>query len=142
MEPSDHLFRREAGRMVATRTRVFGVHTLALAEDVVQDAFCQALEVWKFRGVPENPSAWLMATARNRALDILRRERTARKVAPELARQFLSEEAVRSSLELVSPPGRIATVAFAPLADTLGIRRISTERSAARLNELLDLSKS
>ena len=71
MEPSDHLFRREAGRMVATLTRIFGVHNLALAEDVVQDAFCRALEVWKFRGVPENPSAWLMATAKNRALDVL-----------------------------------------------------------------------
>ena len=64
IEPSDHLFRREAGRMVATLTRIFGVHNLALAEDVVQDAFCRALEVWKFRGVPENPSAWLMATAK------------------------------------------------------------------------------
>jgi predicted RNA polymerase sigma factor len=63
IDPSDHLFWREAGRLVATLTRIFGVHNLALAEDVVQDAFCRALEVWKFRGVPENPSAWLMATA-------------------------------------------------------------------------------
>jgi len=86
MEPSDHLFRREAGRMVATLTRIFGVHNLDLAEDVVQDAFCRALEVWKFRGVPDNPSAWLMATAKNRALDVLRRERTARTFAPELGR--------------------------------------------------------
>jgi len=77
MEPYDHLFRREAGRMVATLTRIFGVHNLALAEDVVQDAFCRALEVWKFRGVPEDPSAWLMATAKNRALDVVRRTRTA-----------------------------------------------------------------
>ena len=45
-DPSDHLFRHEAGRMVATLTRIFGVHNLALAEDVVQDAFCRALEVW------------------------------------------------------------------------------------------------
>jgi len=52
----------------------------------VQDAFCRALEVWKFRGMPENPSAWLMATAKNRALDVLRRERTARTFAPELGR--------------------------------------------------------
>ena len=44
-DPSDHLFRREAGRIVATLTRIFGVHNLALAEDVVQDAFCRALEV-------------------------------------------------------------------------------------------------
>jgi RNA polymerase sigma factor (sigma-70 family) len=89
--PTDHLFRREAGRMVATLTRIFGVHNLALAEDVVQDAFCRALEVWKFRGVPENPSAWLMATAKNRALDVLRRERTARTFAPELGRLLESE---------------------------------------------------
>jgi len=95
MEPGeqlgDHLFRRESGRMVATLTRIFGVHNLALAEDVVQDAFCRALEVWKFRGVPENPSAWLMATAKNRAIDVLRRERTARTFAPELGR-FLESE--------------------------------------------------
>jgi len=90
-ELGDHLFRREAGRMVAALTRLFGVHNLALAEDVVQDAFCRALEVWKLRGVPENPSAWLMATAKNRALDILRRERTARTYAPELGRQLESE---------------------------------------------------
>jgi RNA polymerase sigma-70 factor (ECF subfamily) len=89
--PTDHLFRREAGRMVATLTRIFGVHNLALAEDVVQDAFCRALEVWKFRGPPENPSAWLMATAKNRALDVLRRERTARTFGPELGRLLESE---------------------------------------------------
>ena len=50
MEPNDFHFRREAGRMVATLARVFGMHNLALAEDVVQDAFCRALEVWKFQG--------------------------------------------------------------------------------------------
>ena len=87
----EHLFRREAGRMVATLTRIFGVHNLALAEDVVQDAFCRALEVWKFRGVPDNPAAWLMATAKNRALDVLRRDRTVRNFAPELGRLLESE---------------------------------------------------
>jgi len=91
MEPSDYLFRREAGRMVATLTRVFGVHNLALAEDVVQDAFCRALEVWKFRGMPEDPSAWLMAVAKNRALDVLRRQRTAQTFAPELGHLLESE---------------------------------------------------
>lgn len=99
MEPSDHLFRREAGRMVATLTRIFGVHNLALAEDVVQDAFCRALEVWKFRGVPENPSAWLMATAKNRALDVLRREHTARTFAPELGRLLESEWTLAPTVE-------------------------------------------
>jgi RNA polymerase sigma factor (sigma-70 family) len=91
MDPDEHLFRRESGRMVAALTRLFGVHNLALAEDVVQDAFCRALEVWKVRGVPENPSAWLMMTAKNRALDVLRRERTALRFAPELDRLLGSE---------------------------------------------------
>jgi RNA polymerase sigma factor (sigma-70 family) len=77
--------------MTTALTRIFGVHNLALAEDVVQDAFCRALEVWKLRGVPENPSAWLMRSAKNRAIDILRRERTARTFAPELERLLESE---------------------------------------------------
>jgi RNA polymerase sigma factor (sigma-70 family) len=90
-ELSERLFRRESGRMVAALTRVFGVHNLALAEDVVQDAFCRALQVWDERGVPDNPAAWLMTTARNRALDVLRRERTARTFAPEMGRLLESE---------------------------------------------------
>ncbi len=85
--------------MVSTLTRIFGVHNLALAEDVVQDAFCRALEVWKFHGVPENPPAWLMATAKNRALDVLRRERTARTFAPELGRLLESEWTVAPVVE-------------------------------------------
>jgi RNA polymerase sigma-70 factor (ECF subfamily) len=87
----DHLFRRESGRMVAALTRIFGVHNLALAEDVVQDAFVRALEVWRMRGVPENPAAWLMTAAKNRALDVLRRERTARTFAPEMGRLLDTE---------------------------------------------------
>src|SRR6266403_2080241 len=99
MELTDHLFRHEAGRMVAVLTRIFGVHNLAMAEDVVQDAFRRALEVWSFRGVPENPSAWLMATAKNRALDVLRRERTARTFAPEVGRLLHSEWTLAPTVE-------------------------------------------
>src|SRR5581483_415199 len=91
MEPTEHLFRRESGRMIAALTRIFGVHNVALAEDVVQEAFCRAIEVWTFRGIPKNPSAWLMATAKNCALDLLRRQRTARTYAPELGRLMESE---------------------------------------------------
>src|SRR5262252_779882 len=99
VELEEHLFRREAGRMTAVLTRIFGVHNLALAEDVVQDAFCRALEVWKFRGVPENAAAWLMATARRRAIDVLRRERTARTFAPELGRLLDSEWTLAPTVE-------------------------------------------
>src|SRR5262245_65000064 len=91
MELGDHFFRREAGRMVAVLVHLFGVHNLPLVEDVVQDAFCRALETWPFRGVPENPSAWLITTAKRRAIDVLRRERTARTFAPEYGRLLESE---------------------------------------------------
>src|SRR6058998_1336086 len=106
MDLSEHLFRHESGRLVAALTRIFGVHNLALAEDVVQDAFCRALEVWKFRGMPDNAPAWLMATARNRAIDLLRRERTARTFAPEFGR-FLESEwtLVPTVTELFEPQG-------------------------------------
>lgn len=91
MELSEQFFRRESGRLVAALTRIFGVANLALAEDVVQDAFTRAIELWKLRGVPDNPAAWLMTTAKHRALDIVRRDRRARGFAPELGRLLDSE---------------------------------------------------
>ena len=99
MQLDERLFRHESGRLVAALTRLLGVHNFALAEDVVQEAFCRASEVWKFRGVPDNPAAWLMATAKNCALDALRRERTARTFAPELGRHLLSEWTLRPAVE-------------------------------------------
>ncbi len=69
----DHLFRHEAGRMVSVLTRTFGTDNLGLVEDVVQDALLQAAQVWPVRGIPDNPSAWLYRAAKNRAIDVLRR---------------------------------------------------------------------
>ncbi len=91
MEPSEHLFRQESGRIVAALSRISGLDNIGFAEDVMQDVFCRALEVWKLRGVPHNPSAWLMKAARNRAIDVLRRERRARNLVPELGRLLSSE---------------------------------------------------
>src|SRR5215468_3338121 len=110
MEPSEHLFRREAGRMVAVLTRLFGVQNLALAEDVVQDAFCRALETWKFYGVPKNPSAWLVTTAKRRALDVLRQQRTTQKFAPEIARLIESEWTLAPAVEEAFDAGGITDV--------------------------------
>jgi RNA polymerase sigma factor (sigma-70 family) len=93
--------------MVSVLTRIFGVHNLTLAEDVVQDAFCRALEVWSFRGVPENPSAWLMATAKNRALDVLRRRRTALTFEPELGRMLDSEWTLAPTIDELFEPKAI-----------------------------------
>src|SRR5262249_14558166 len=106
----EHLFRREAGRLVSILTGLFGIQNLALAEDVVQDAFCRALETWKFHGVPDNPSAWLLTTARNRALDLLRRERTAQKYAPDLEQFLTSEWTMRSTVDQAFDAGGITDV--------------------------------
>jgi RNA polymerase sigma-70 factor, ECF subfamily len=78
MEPDAHdvvdrLFREESGRAVATLIRVLG--DFDLAEEAVQEAFVVALEVWPERGLPANPGAWIVTTARNRAIDRLRRRK-------------------------------------------------------------------
>src|SRR5215510_3973578 len=70
----EDLFRRESARLVAALTRVLGPANLALAEDVVQDALLSAMQAWQF-GPPRDPKAWILQTAKNRAIDILRRER-------------------------------------------------------------------
>ncbi|MEV4261115.1 RNA polymerase sigma factor [Kribbella sp. NPDC049584] len=66
------IFRAEHGRAVAVLTRVFG--DLEIAEDAVQDAFATAVEKWPESGVPPSPAGWIITTARNRAIDRLRRE--------------------------------------------------------------------
>lgn len=103
----DHLFRRQAGQMVATLTRTFGARHLALVEEAVQDALVSALQLWPFRGVPDQPAAWLFQVARNRTLDRLRRERTSIEKAPQAARAWESEDSKPSAGALLageSPP--------------------------------------
>ncbi|MEO8590579.1 MAG: sigma-70 family RNA polymerase sigma factor [Flavobacteriales bacterium] len=73
-ELADHLFRREAGKMVASLTRFFGSKHLELAEDVVQDTLLKAMQEWPFKGIPDNPEAWLHRVARNGVIDKLRRD--------------------------------------------------------------------
>ena len=68
----ERVFRQDYGRAVATLTRLLG--DLGLAEEAVQDAFAVALETWPRTGVPPSPTGWIVTTARNRAVDRLRRE--------------------------------------------------------------------
>src|SRR5512138_1312369 len=70
----DHLFRHKAGQMVSALTRYFGVENLELVEDIIQESLLKALQIWPYRGIPENPGGWLWRTAKNHALDLLRRE--------------------------------------------------------------------
>ena len=102
----EHAFREEWGRAVAVLTRVLG--DLDRAEDAVQDAFTTALERWPRDGTPANPAAWIITTARNRAVDRLRREQTFARKAELLARleQLPAEEEDVSSI----PDDRLALV--------------------------------
>jgi len=70
----DQIFRKEYGRAVAVLVRVFG--DIDAAEDAVQDAFATAVQRWPVDGVPRSPAGWIITTARNRAIDRLRRDAT------------------------------------------------------------------
>ena len=72
---ADHLFRQEAGKLVSVLTGIFGLERLQMAEDVVQEAMVRALKSWPYYGIPKNPAAWLTQTAKNLALDLIRREK-------------------------------------------------------------------
>src|SRR5262245_12313641 len=85
------LFRRESSRLISVLTRILGPKNLELAEDAMQDAFIAAMRDWERNGVPDNPSAWLLTAARHRAIDAIRRERTRRTFAADLAMYLDSE---------------------------------------------------
>jgi RNA polymerase sigma factor (sigma-70 family) len=78
------VWRIESARLIAGLARMTG--DVGLAEDLAQDALVVAMEKWPRSGVPDNPGAWLMATAKNRAIDRLRREKTYERKREEVAR--------------------------------------------------------
>lgn len=87
--------------MVATLTRLFSPARIDLAEDVVQEALARALRVWSMEGVPDNPRAWIVQVARNRALDLVRRDRSFAEKEIEIRRW--AEESLRSRGEPPAP---------------------------------------
>ena len=94
------VFRIEQARLIAGLMRM--VRDVGIAEELAQDALVVALERWPESGVPENPAAWLMATAKHRAIDRLRRNKLLSRKHEELAREL---EAVRSGKQ-GAPAGR------------------------------------
>jgi RNA polymerase sigma-70 factor (ECF subfamily) len=72
----DHLFRQQAGRLVARLTRLLGPANVGLAEESVQDAMLRALQTWPHQGLPQNAAAWLFRVAHNLAIDTVRRDRS------------------------------------------------------------------
>src|SRR5919109_4015238 len=93
----EHCFRHEAGKMVSTLTRIFGLKHLDRAEDVVQEALSRALQTWPYYGMPENPAAWITQVSKNLALDLIRREKNFRNKQAEIARLIEQETAASTS---------------------------------------------
>jgi RNA polymerase sigma-70 factor (ECF subfamily) len=81
----EHFFRHEAGRLVSVLTRIFGWRHFDLVEDMVQATLLDALEAWRVRGVPDNPSGWVHRIAKNKILDTLRRDQVGQRVLGEWA---------------------------------------------------------
>ena len=122
----DHLFRRQAGQVVAMLTRIFGVQYLDLAEDVAQDTLLKALRQWSYRGVPDNPAGWIMRVARNGALDALRREASLREKQAEIAAALEAPWAARPRSRRRRSTARSPTTSYACSS------RAATRRSHAR----------
>ncbi|MBO9657762.1 MAG: sigma-70 family RNA polymerase sigma factor [Chitinophagaceae bacterium] len=111
----DHLFRHESGKMVAVLSRLLGLQNLSTAEDIVQDTLLQAMSSWSYGRMPDQPAAWLHRVARNKAIDLLRREKRFRQIssgyaklvqsewtlAPTVQQLFLENEIQDSQLQMI-----------------------------------------
>ena len=95
----DRLFREESGRAVATLIRQTG--DFDISEEAVQDAFVSAIERWPRDGLPDNPGAWITTTARNRAIDRLRRDKRLSDKAQRLKREAEVEADTARDVEAI-----------------------------------------
>ena len=125
-------FREEWPRAVAILTRVLG--DLALAEDAVQDAFAKAIERWPRDGEPRSPGAWIVATARNGAIDRLRREQTFARKAELIAR--LQEMPAEEDADVSAIPDERLALLFTCCHPALGVEA----RVALTLREVAGLA--
>src|SRR5437660_5897550 len=88
----DAVWRIESARLIAGLTRI--VRDVGVAEELAQDALVAALEQWPASGVPTNPGAWLMGTAKHRAIDLLRRRTRLERKQQELGRELETQQEV------------------------------------------------
>ena len=86
----DAIYSKESSKILAVLLRSFGSHNLNLAEDCLQETFIAAINEWHKNGTPANPAAWLMLTAKNKAIDVLRTDKRRRELL-DLAPEFKSE---------------------------------------------------
>ena len=101
----DAVWRMESPRLVAALTRI--VRDVGLAEDLAQDALEAAIRQWPDAGIPDRPAAWLMGTAKHRAIDALRRRTTLQRKAEELGRDLALDQGTAPDFDTVIDDGAI-----------------------------------
>ena len=94
----DHLFRHESGKMISVLSRLLGLQNIEASHDIVQDTLLQAMNTWSFKGIPDNPSAWLYRVAKNKAIDFLRKEKRFRDISPQYSYLLQSEYTLASTV--------------------------------------------
>jgi len=125
----DAVFRIESARLIAGLVRIVG--DVGLAEELAQDALVIALEKWPESGVPNNPGAWLMATAKHRAIDLIRRYKRLEGKLQELGHDLEDrQESVVPDLDAAIAAGRADLV----VVDRMPARGSEPDRKSTRLN--------
>ena len=84
--------------MISVLSKLLGLQNLETAQDIVQDSLLQAMNTWSFKGIPDNPSAWLYRVAKNKAIDFLRRQKKFKEVSPEYSYLLQSEYTLASTV--------------------------------------------
>jgi len=87
----DHLFRHESGKMISVLSKLLGLQNFETAHDIVQDTLLQAMNTWRFTGIPDHPSGWLYRVAKNKAIDFLRRQKRFKDISPQYSYLLQSE---------------------------------------------------
>jgi predicted RNA polymerase sigma factor len=106
----EDLFRREYAHLVTALARALGAHNIQLVEDVVHDALLSAMSAWRF-GLPEDPKAWIIRAAHNRAIDVIRREQRLGTVLSKLATPTELTDTIEAALDPAAAALAVRTVA-------------------------------
>ncbi|MES2689202.1 MAG: sigma-70 family RNA polymerase sigma factor, partial [Bacteroidota bacterium] len=101
-----HLFRENSGKMIAVLSRMFGLKQIDLVEDIIQDTFETALSKWRFSGVPDNPSGWLMQVAKNKSLNALKRDNKTQSFSPSVYLAHF-DAGFENEFDLLLSPGEV-----------------------------------
>lgn len=112
---ADRLFRHESARLRAGLVRRLGARRLDIADDIVQETLLAALHNWRFRGVPDNPAAWLTRVAQHKAIDLARKDKRHTDAHPELLAWAASREAADRNSVAPDDPIRLMLLCAHPL---------------------------